>query len=247
MVERKFNKLSVVIPVKNEAGTIAEIIQRVEDAELGIELEFVIVNDGSTDQTSEILQSFVSDNRFKILTNPQSTGKSRAVKAGLLQTTGDLVVIQDADLEYDPQDLKQFIHLFQTTDVNVLYGNRFGLSNEVIYWQNWIGNRGLSLVSSLLTWASGRMWTNDMEVCYKMAEGDLFRQIASTLVSSSKFGLEPELTAKFAKSRINGHKIKFAEIPVHYYPRSISQGKHMRPLRDGLQALFEIIRFNLAK
>lgn len=237
-----FTKLSFVIPVYNEERTLDTLLQKVLGTNLSIEIEIVAVNDCSKDRSSEILQKYP---QVKLLTNEVNLGKTQSVKKGLLATTGDLVVIQDADLEYDPTDLVAFVEQFQTGKYDVIYGNRFGRNNKVIYWQNWLGNRFLSLVSSLFTGPKAGMWTHDMEVCYKMANGKVFREIAQTISAKSKFGLEPEITAKFSRYKQGGKHLRFYEIPVSYNPRSIAEGKHMSAFKDGLKAMIEIIKFNL--
>lgn len=240
-----YKKLSIVIPAHNEERTIGQLLKKVFDVNWGMQLEVIVINDGSTDRTVEIVQGLKLDNLW-LLNNEQNLGKSQSVKKGLLETKGDLVVIQDADLEYDPAELLLFIDLFRTSDVDVVYGNRFGKHNKVIYWQNWFGNRFLSLVSSLFTYPKSRMWTNDMEVCYKMAKGDIFRAVAAKITSTSRFGLEPELTSYFAKYRkSDGTHLKFREVPISYYARTIAEGKQMNAVKDGIKALVEIVKFGL--
>jgi hypothetical protein len=161
-------------------------------------------------------------------------------------------VVQDADLEYEPKELKLFVDLFkENPNLDIVYGNRFGKKNKVVYWQNWIGNRALTLISNIFTLPNG-LWVNDMETCYKMVRGDIFRDIAKTIESVSNFGLEPEVTAKLAKYRKkdktgNKQKLKLEQVPITYKPRTIAEGKHMSAWKDGLKALFEIIKFNLPR
>lgn len=242
----KYNLLSFVIPVYNEEKTLSQILNKVEAVDLGIEKEIILVNDCSTDRTPEILAELEEAGGYQIFHNEENLGKSQTVRNGIMQSTGDLVVIQDADLEYDPQDLKQFVAEFEEGDWDVIYGNRFGLNNKVVYWQNWIGNRGLSLISSLFTGLRAGMWTQDMEVCYKMAKGEIFREVGQTIESTTNFGLEPEMTAKFSKyKKENGEHINWLQLPIHYFPRTKAEGKHMNAFKDGFKALQEIIRFNL--
>jgi hypothetical protein len=124
--------------------------------------------------------------------------------------------------------------------LDVIYGNRFSHKNEVVYFQNWIGNTALSAFSALITGLRANMWPRDMEVCYKMAKGDTFRELAAKLTSQTNFGFEPEITAMFSKIK----KVKFAQVPIHYYPRTIAEGKKMNAFKHGYEALKEIVRFN---
>lgn len=241
----KYQKLSFIIPVYNEEHTLMQLVNRVLDADLGITKEIILVDDGSRDNSAQILRELAGRPEFKVIFNEHNMGKSQTVRNGILQSTGDLVVIQDADLEYDPQDLLPFVQNFQNTDVQLIYGNRFGRHNKVIYPQNWIGNTLLSYFSALLTGLRARMWIRDMEVCYKMADGDIFRKIGKTIKSTSRFGLEPELTAKFAKYTVHGKHLNFLQLPINYYPRTVAEGKKMSAVKDGIKALVEIVKFNL--
>jgi glycosyltransferase involved in cell wall biosynthesis len=240
-----YQKLSLVIPVYNEERTLEQLIAKVVTAPLGIEKEIILLDDGSKDSSREILKKYQDKPGFKIMFNEKNMGKSQTVRKGIMASTGDLVVIQDADLEYVPNELEEFVKAFNNSDLDVIYGNRFGKDNKVIYWQNWFGNRGLSLISAMFTGLRAGMWTSDMEVCYKMAKGEIFRSIAPTIVSTSVFGLEPEVTAKFSKYKVNGKHINFKQIPISYLPRSIAEGKHMSAVKDGMKALWEILKFNL--
>jgi glycosyltransferase involved in cell wall biosynthesis len=242
-----WKKISIVIPVYNEEKTLAQLLNRIEAVDLGLEKEIIIVNDASTDSSAEIIAELTRSSQYRILTHTTNKGKSQSVKDGIVASTGDLVVIQDADLEYSPHDLRPFVELFHQGEVDVVYGNRFNGKNKVIYWHNWIGNRALSLFSALFTGPRAGMWTSDMEVCYKMAEGNLFRAIAATVESVSNFGLEPELTAKFARYKFpDGRHVRWQQLPVSYQPRTIAEGKHMNAFRDGGKALIEILKFNLS-
>lgn len=241
----RYKLLSLVMPAYNEENTLAQVVSRIQEVDLGIAKELIIIDDGSKDRTAEIARSFHDGQSVRFVQMPKNSGKSQAVKFGISHTNGDLVVIHDADLEFDPADLAVFVAKFQNDEVDLVYGNRFGKHNQIIYWQNWFGNRLLSFVSSLFTFVRAGMWTNDMEVCYKMTRGEIFREIGSQIVSKSMFGLEPEITARFAKYKLNGKHLRFMEIPLTYRPRSIAEGKKMNAVRDGIKALGEIVRFNL--
>ncbi len=244
---KKYRKLSFVIPAYNEEDNIENILTKLENIDFGLEKEYVIINDSSKDKTADILKKYEGKPGYEILHNEKNLGKSQSVRKGIIKTTGDLVVIQDADLEYDPKDLLLFVSRFQNTNVDVIYGNRFGKNNKIIYIQNWLGNTFLSIFSSIFTGLRSGMWIRDMEVCYKMSKGDIFREIGETIESKSTFGLEPEMTAKFSKYRLDGKKLKFAQIPISYNPRSFEEGKKMNAFKDGFKALGEIIKFNLSK
>jgi glycosyltransferase involved in cell wall biosynthesis len=240
-----YKKLSFIIPIYNEEKTLEELIQKVLDVEMPLKKELVLVDDGSKDSSRDILKNYEGKDGFKVVYNEKNMGKSQTVRNGIQHSTGDLVVIQDADFEYEPQNLKEFVKIFMEDKADLVYGNRFGKKNEVIYAQNWIGNTMLSYFSSIFTGLRGGMWTRDMEVCYKMCKGEVFREIGATIQSKSTFGLEPEMTAKFAKYRLNGKRLRFKQVPIDYYPRSIAEGKKMNAFKDGAKALWEILKFNL--
>lgn len=241
----KYQKLSFVIPVYNEARTLATLLDKVLAVAWPLEIELVCINDASKDSSLEILNGYAVDKRFKIIDNETNLGKSRSVKKGILASSGDLVVIQDSDLEYEPSDLLMFIEKFENSEVDMIYGNRFGKNNKVVYWSNWFGNRSLSFLSSVFTLLRAGFTTTDMETCYKMVRGDVIRNIAEKFISTSGFGFEPELTARLAGVKSAGKKLRYFEIPINYYPRTAAEGKHLKGLSDGVKALGEIIKFNL--
>ncbi len=245
-MQNEYKKLSIVMPVFNEERHVGEVITKILAVKFPIGIELIIVNDASTDMSLEIIRGFAAkDSRIKLLDNEKNSGKSKSVKRGILDSTGDLVVINDADLEYDPQDLLAFIKLFQETDADVVYGNRFSRSNKVIYPKYWIGNTFLSGFSTIFTGLRAGMWTRDMHCCYKMAKGDIYRELAAEVISQSSFGFDTEITIRFSKFKKNGRHLKFNQLPVYYNPRSFAEGKKLRADTDGLKALWEIIRFNI--
>lgn len=254
--------LSYVIPAYNEEKTLEDIVGQVLKTKLpkGYEKEVIIVNDCSKDKTESIAKSLAkTHSEVKVLTNKTNLGKSQTVRRGILESTGDYVVIQDADLEYDPLDIVFLFEQLLHTDSDVAYGNRFGKYNGVIYWKNFLGNVFLSFISNLFTIRHNRVYIPDMEVCYKIIRGDVARELAKNLKSKSNFGFEPEITAKLSKYRFNNEQLKlrkkkfesdpdylkFIILPISYYPRSIAQGKKMKAFQDGFKALGEIIRFNI--
>lgn len=237
------------MPVYNEEKTLEQIVNRVLEVKFPYKIsrELIIVNDCSKDNSASILSQLQSKHKeIKVLTNEKNLGKSQSVKKGILETTGDFVVIQDADLEYDPKDVSTLIKTAVDENLDAVYGNRFNKDNKiVIYWKNYIGNRALSMFSNLFTYFRFKVSIPDMEVCYKLVKGDIFRNIASTLVSKSMFGFEPEVTAKLSKYKVNGKHIKLKVLPISYFPRTIEEGKKMKAFQDGAKALIEILKFNI--
>jgi glycosyltransferase involved in cell wall biosynthesis len=239
--------LSIVIPACNEEKTLEVLVRKVLDLNLPFEMEkeIIIVNDCSKDKTGEIIEKLRSQYfSIKTLHNEKNVGKSRTVRNGILSSTGDYVVIQDADLEYEPNELSIFVEKIVTQKLDVVYGDRFGKKNEVIYWINYIGNKGITFVSNLYTFPRIKTWIPDMENCYKMVKGDIIRELAKDFTATSNFGFEPEVTAKLSLYKKDGKHLKFGIVPVSYFPRSVAEGKHMKAFSDGWKALKEIIRYN---
>lgn len=242
-------KLSIVVPIYNEEKTLEELVLKVLKVEFPseIETEIILVNDGSKDSSWEIIQRLENEHKeIRGIQNEHNMGKSQTVKHGILESTGDFVVIQDADLEYEPNELVDQVKIMLEGNVDVVYGNRFGKKNKVIYMQNYIGNKTLSLISNIFTFPRIGIYIPDMEVCYKMVIGSIIREVAQAIESKSNFGFEPEITAKLSRYKKDGKHLKFAIVPISYYPRSIAEGKKMKAVEDGLKALKEIIKFNLA-
>ena len=249
-----FSKISIVIPAYNEERTILSLLEKVVNVEFprNLRKEIVIVNDCSTDDTLSLVESYIRKNKryaeFKLLSNPMNLGKSQTIKHGILHTTGELVVIQDADLEYNPNDLATFVgSFFDNPNIDVIYGNRFNKSNIFSNPVHYFGNKFITTISNVFTARHGFV-TKDMETCYKMAKGDLFRQVLSTLESTTSFGLEPEITAKFAQyKKDNGKRLNLHQIDIEYVARAKDQGKKMRWFKHGTEAMKEIIFFNTRK
>ncbi len=240
--------LSLVIPIWNEEKTLEILVQKVLQVNFpeGINTEIILVNDGSKDKSGEIMDELARKHEnIKSYHNEKNSGKTQTVKNGLSYTTGDYVVIQDADLEYEPAELAEMMQLMINKELDVVYGNRFGKKNKVVYWQNYIGNRALSFFSNIFTYPRIKVFIPDMEVCYKMMRGNVARELGKTIESTSRFGLEPEITAKLSKYKINGKHLKFGVVPISYYPRTLAEGKKMNAINDGIKALKEILQYNL--
>jgi glycosyltransferase involved in cell wall biosynthesis len=249
------SKLSIVIPVYNEEGTILKLLRKVSALELpnGIKKEIIIVNDNSTDRSLHLIEKFTegiedSNIEYKILSNSKNLGKSQTVKHGILHSTGDLVVVQDADLEYKPSDLVRFVDTFISEPyTDLIYGNRFNKDNAFINKTHFLGNKFVTTVSNIFTFSKG-FRVKDMETCYKMGRGDIVRDVFSTLVSTTNFGLEPEATAKFATYRKkNKKRLNVKELDIYYKPRTEQEGKKMRWFKHGFEAIQEIVKFNVVR
>jgi glycosyltransferase involved in cell wall biosynthesis len=233
----KTKLLSVVMPCYNEKDTIEKIIDEVQAVNLGTtKKEVVIVDDCSKDGTRDILKKLAKKHdNITLIFQDANQGKGAALKKGLLATKGDVVVIQDADLEYDPQDYKRLLYPIERGHADVVYGSRFigGEPHRIIYHSNKIANKVLTKFSNLLTGLS----LTDVETCYKMFRGDLVRSLAKHL-QAKRFGFEPEITARIARS-----KAPVYEIGISYYGRSKEEGKKIG-VRDGIKTVWEIIYFN---
>lgn len=219
-------KLSVIMPVYNEKDTIRTIVEKVKA--VPIEKELIIVDDCSTDSTTEILQTLCSQ-QVKVIRHSENKGKGAAVRTGLRHASGDIVIIQDADLEYDPGEYPKLISPILEGEAEVVYGSRF-MGKKTPYSQHYWANRFLTLLMNLLYCSS----LTDMEVCYKVFRADIIKSIQ---IKSNRFDLEPEITAKVLK-----RKYRIFEVPVSYVRRSRKEGKKIG-WKDGLAAVYTLIRF----
>ena len=222
--------LSVVMPVYNEARTIAAVIERVLKAPVDLPKEIIVVDDASTDGTRELLQN-MPPGQIRLILHDVNQGKGAAIRTGVAHATGDIVLIQDADLEYDPRDYPMLLEPILEDQADVVFGNRFhGGPHRVLYFWHYAANRGLTLLTNLLTGLN----VTDMEVGYKVFRRDVLRRLT---LESDRFGFEPEITVKVAKLRCRVY-----EVPIRYYGRTYEEGKKIT-WRDGLAALFHILRY----
>lgn len=230
----KGKTLCIVIPVYNEEKTIAEIIERVMNVTLeSINKKIVIVDDKSTDSTRDILgQISVKYPDIKIILKEKNEGKGAALKTGFAAADGDYVVIQDADLEYDPEDYKVMLNSFKHSEVDVVYGSRFLGKHRAFLFMNYVANKILNLVTNILY----NTTLTDMETCYKMFKAHLLKGIE---IKSKGFEIEPEITAKMLKK-----KAKIYEVPISFYGRSYEEGKKIKAI-DGFKAIWALIKYRV--
>lgn len=231
------HKVSVVVPIYNEERTLQEIIKACQKVDLGdLERELILVNDCSTDDTPNLLKKYADDAGIKVVHHKVNQGKGAALKTGFANVTGDVVIIQDADLEYDPQDWVTLLQPIIEGKADVVFGSRFltDRPRRVLYFWHSVGNRFLTLVSNVFTDIN----LTDMETCYKVFRRPIIDQIAPKL-QSSRFGFEPEVTARIAKL-----KCSIYEVGISYSGRTYAEGKHIG-WRDGFDALWCILKYNL--
>lgn len=223
-------KLSVIIPVYNEKNTIDEIIHRVLNVEIGLEKEIIVVDDGSQDGTRETLEGLNHPN-IKVYFHSKNQGKGAALQTGFSKADGDIILIQDADLEYDPREYPILLGPILDGRADAVYGSRFlGGPHRVLFFWHYIGNRFLTTFSNMLS----NLNLTDMETCYKAFKKETLNKIT---IKSKRFGFEPEITTKLAKL-----KCKIYEVPISYSGRDYNEGKKIG-WKDGIAAFFHIIRF----
>jgi glycosyltransferase involved in cell wall biosynthesis len=236
---KKPKLFSVVIPVYNEENTVEEIVKQVLKSDtLSLKKEIIIVDDGSKDSTPKILKKLSKAHKnIKIHLKKKNEGKCSALKTGFKKSKGDIVIVQDADLEYDPADYTKMIKPFLESAADVVYGSRLvtGAPHRVLYYWHSVVNKFLTTLSNMLT----NLNLTDMETGYKAFRGKIIRDLAPKL-KSTRFGFEPEVTARIAKIK----NIKIFEVGISYSGRTYEEGKHIG-WKDGLKAVWEIIYYNL--
>lgn len=233
-------KLSVVIPAYNESKTIHLILDKVRDVELidNIQKEIIVVNDASSDNTKGAIQDYINKNStldIRYLEHEVNKGKGAALHTGIEHASGDYVLIQDADLEYDPQEYNRLLEPIQMGFADVVYGSRFvgGHPHRILFFWHSIGNKFLTFLSNMFS----RLNLTDMETCYKVFRRDIIQQIR---LRENRFGFEPEVTAKVARVP----KIRIYEVGISYYGRTYEEGKKIG-WRDGFRAIYCILKYNI--
>jgi glycosyltransferase involved in cell wall biosynthesis len=231
----RYAKLSVIVPVFNERTTVAEVLRRIRAVELpgGIEVEVVVVDDGSSDGTDKVLTA-LSDSTVRIINHPDNRGKGAAIRTGMEAIRGDLVLIQDADLEYDPADWVILLEPLLKGKAQVVYGSRFTGQRKNMLPLHWIGNRFLSLVTNVLYSST----LSDMETCYKLFDR---RVLEGITIESDRFDFEPEITAKVLR-----RGVRIYEVPISYAGREVDEGKKIT-WRDGFGALRALVKYRFTR
>ena len=229
-------KLSIVIPVYNEAATIAEIVAMVRSVDVGLEKEILLVDDCSRDGTRDVLEKMGKEQSdLKVLLHEVNQGKGAALRTGFAAATGDIVLIQDADLEYDPREYPRLLAPLLDGHADVVFGSRFlgGGAHRVVFYWHYLGNRLLTTLSNMTT----NLNLTDMEVCYKVFKREVIQSIP---LKENRFGFEVEITAKVAR-----RKLKIYEVPISYYGRDYSEGKKIG-WKDGFSALRCIVKYGFS-
>lgn len=227
-------KLSIVIPVYNEAPTIMKLLQKVESVNVELQKEIILVDDFSTDGTRDILKTLES--RHRVIYHERNQGKGAALRTGFKEASGDFIIIQDADLEYDPNEYLILLAPLLDGRADVVYGSRFvgDRPHRVLFFRHYVGNKMLTLLSNMFT----SLNLTDMETCYKAFTRDALLKIRDEL-KSNRFGIEPEITARVAKK-----KLRIYEVGISYSGRTYAEGKKIN-WKDGVAAIWSIIKFNL--
>jgi glycosyltransferase involved in cell wall biosynthesis len=225
----RIDKLSVIVPVFNERNTVAEIVRRMRSVDLPVEREIVVVDDGSDDGTRAVLTQ-LADSTVHIVKHGVNRGKGAAIRTGLENSTGDAVLVQDADLEYDPEDWPKLLAPILKGRARVVYGSRFTGERRNMLFLHWVGNRFLSLVTNMLYNST----LSDMETCYKLFQREVLDGVQ---LRANRFDFEPEFTAKVLR-----RGIRIYEVPISYAGRELHEGKKIT-WRDGISALWTLVKY----
>ena len=227
-------KVSIIIPCYNEQSTIKEIINKI-NSQSNIEKEIIVIDDFSNDKTREILEKDLKNNIHKIILNERNYGKGYSIKKGIESASGDCIIIQDADLEYDPSEYSKLIKPIADGKADVVYGSRFiGGTHRVLYFWHYMGNKMLTLMSNMFS----NLNLTDMETCYKMFRREILDKFD---LRSNRFGFEPEITAKIAK-----RSLRIYEVGISYFGRKYADGKKIT-WKDGFSAIRCILKYNLLR
>jgi glycosyltransferase involved in cell wall biosynthesis len=227
----KLRKLSVIVPVFNERNTLVEVLRRMRAVELpdGVEREIIVVDDGSTDGTRDVLRQ-LADSTVRVVLHDVNRGKGAALRTGFTHATGEYILVQDADLEYDPEDWPKLLNPVLRGRARVVYGSRFTGERRNMLLLHWIGNRFLSMTTNILY----NTTLSDMETCYKLIDRSL---VGDMKLQASRFDIEAEITAKILK-----RGVRIYEVPISYSGREFDEGKKIT-WRDGISALYTLVKF----
>lgn len=223
-------KISIIIPVYNEKESLLELLKKVENTDFGLEKEIILVDDASTDGTKELYPNI----SYKVLFHEKNQGKGAALRDGIKAATGDIIIIQDADLEYNPADYIPLVNLIKDNKADVVYGSRFAdkRNNGNFLLLSYLANKVLTLMTQILY----KTKLTDMETCYKAFRADIIKGVE---IESNRFDFEPEITAKVLKQNV-----RFSEVPITYNARTSNEGKKIG-WKDGLQAIYALLKYRL--
>ncbi len=226
-----YNKITILIPVYNEKDSLTELVRRVEETDFGLEKEIILIDDNSTDGTKDLYRSMT----HKVLYHERNMGKGAALRTGLKEASGDIIIIQDADLEYDPKDYIPLVNLLLEDKADVVYGSRLldKRNSKSFLFLSFVANKTLTLITNLLFKAK----LSDMETCYKAFKREFIKNIT---IRSNRFDFEPEITAKVLKQNV-----RFEELPITYNGRAFHEGKKISWI-DGVQAIWTLVKYRFS-